>query len=210
MVQESKAAMVIARGHEEEPLPKRFSNKDEESTLLEYVVDAVWTVTDEILIILSSEPSLKLVESLVPIGAKIIVEKGSELSNIITGFKSCTCDYVFVVRENMPFVKPNVIHFLFECIRGYDAAIPKWKVGSIEPRLAVYRRKAILKAFEEELDSLEALINELYAVNYVSVEDDLAPLDPDLTSFFKVNTKEDLQKAKEIVMYADVRGVKVE
>ena len=168
--------------------------------MLEYVLDAVWTVADEIYVVFSREPSLKLVESIASFGVKIVIDKDSSgtVSNMITGFKASRSDHSLVVSENTPFIKPSVIFALFEAAHGYDAAIPKWKQGKIEPLPAVYSRKPLLKltSRKKAFNSPEKLIDDLYAVRFVEIEKDLKELDPELNSFFNVRTSKDLRQAR--------------
>jgi molybdopterin-guanine dinucleotide biosynthesis protein A len=106
-----------------------------------------------------------------------------------------------VLRENLPFIKPNVLHALFEYAKGYDAALPKWSNGRVEPLLAVYRRKSFIAVASKHQteDNLLPVVDNLYSIRYVSVEDEIKPLDPDLESFFTIDSAEDLAKAREKV-----------
>jgi molybdopterin-guanine dinucleotide biosynthesis protein A len=114
------------------------------------------------------------------------------------GFKASRSEQCLVLRENTPFLKPSVLHVLFEFSKGYDAALPKWANGRLEPLLAVYRRKSFITVASklQTQDDLLAVLDNLYSVRYVSVEDEIKPLDPDLESFFTINSAEDLAKAK--------------
>jgi molybdopterin-guanine dinucleotide biosynthesis protein A len=199
--QTSKCALIVADGKEGDLLPGRFDSRDSRSTLLQYVLDSVWTVVDEILVVFAKEPKLSLVESIAPFGVKIAIDRNgsSILSRITAGFKACNSENCFIVPTSTPFVKPNVVFQLFEELRSFDAAIPKWRAGGVEPLLAVYKKKPFLKAVTNVRgDEMEALIENLYAVTFVSVEDKLQPLDPELLSFFRVSNGKDLERAKSI------------
>ena len=196
----ARSAIIAAWGREEEKLPKRFFQPEEDSTVLEYLLDAVWTVADAIYIIFSREPSLKLIEAISPFGVKIIIENRNPtiISTILMGFKASRSEYCLVLRENTPFLKPSVLHALFEFTKGYDAALPKWADGRLEPLLAVYRRKSFITVASkhQDKDNLLSVLDNLYSVRYVSVEEEIKPLDPELESFFTINSKDDLEKAK--------------
>ncbi|MBI2649410.1 MAG: NTP transferase domain-containing protein [Thaumarchaeota archaeon] len=201
MGQTSKCALIVADGKEADLLPGRFDSRDSKSTFLQYVLDSVWTVVDEILVVFAKEPKLSLVETIAPFGVKIAIDRNgsSILTRIAAGFKACNSENCFVLPTSSPFVKPNVVFQLFEELRSYDAAIPKWKEGGVEPLLAVYKKKPFLKAVTSVMgDDMEALIENLYAVTFVSVEDKLQPLDPELLSFFRVSNGKDLERAKSI------------
>jgi len=181
-------------------LPSRFGSS-QNSNLLEYVLDSVWTVADDILVIFDEEPSLALVESIAPFGVKVVVDRdgGSILSRVLTGMRASASENCLVVSSSAPFVKPNVVFHLFQSIHGFDAAVPRWESGKLEPLLSVYSRKAMLKAASQRRKrTLESLVDDIYDVTFVGVEKFLKPLDPELHSFFRINGESDLKKARRI------------
>ncbi len=202
MPQTNRCAIIIADGMEGFVLPGRFG-KGEKSTLLQYVLDSVWTVADEILVIFDRDPSLSLIETVAPFGVKVAIDRNgnSVLSRIVAGFRASRSENCLVVPSSAPFIKPNVVFHLFESVRGFDAAVPRWKSGKLEPLLAVYGRNAFLRAATQAKSRvLRSLLDNLYAVSYVDIEGLLEPLDPDLNSFFRVKNKNDLRKARRIAL----------
>ncbi len=201
MGQTSKCALIIADGREEALLPGRFDSKESSSTLIEYVLDSVWTVVDEIIIIFNKEPDLSLIESIAPFGVKVAIDKegSGTLSKVMVGLRACNSEDCLVVTVSNPFIKPNVIYQLFQEVKTHDAAIPRWADGTLEPLLAVYKRRPFLKAAAgRERDDLKTLIDDLFAVTFVQIEENLKPLDPDLLSFFRVKDDEDFSRARTI------------
>ncbi|HME18655.1 MAG TPA: hypothetical protein VKF15_02830, partial [Nitrososphaerales archaeon] len=82
-------------------------------------------------------------------------------------------------------------------VRGFDAAIPRWRDGRTDPLFSVYSRKAVLKAAAGLKDrTVSGLVDGLSAACYVSVEELLVPIDPELESFFRIRTDSDLRKAR--------------
>ena len=200
MAQTNKCALVVADGTESKVLPSRFGDSPS-SNLLQYVLDSVWTVADDILVIFGREPSLPLVESIAPFGVKVVVDRHSTsmLARVVTGFRASTSENCLVVPSSAPFVKPNVLFELFEGIHGYDAVVPKWKSGRTEPLLSVYSRKAFLRAVTHlKKKTLDGLVDNLYDVAFIDVEKYLKPLDPELHSFFRIKSPADLRKAIKI------------
>ena len=200
MAQTNKCALVVTDGTENKTLPSRFGGSPN-SNLLEYVLDSVWTVADDILVIFSKEPSLPLIESIAPFGVKVVVDRQSSsvLSRIVTGFRASTSENCLVVPSSAPFVKPNVLFELFEGIHGYDAVVPRWKSGKTEPLLSVYSRKAFLRAVTHlKKKTMGGLVGDLYDVSFVDIEKYLKPLDPELHSFFRIKGPADLRKAVKI------------
>lgn len=181
-------------------LPSRFGDSAN-SNLLQYVLDSVWTVADDILVIFNKEPDLPLIESVAPFGVKVVLDKGgsSPFSRVATGFRASSSENCLVVSSSAPFVKPNVLFELFEGIHGFDAAVPRWKNGKIEPLLSVYSRKAFLRAGSHlKKHTMGSLVDNLYDVAFIDIEKQLKELDPELYSFFRVESAADLKKARRI------------
>lgn len=194
----NKCALVLTDGKEGRILPSRFDERSK-STILEYTLDSVWTVADEIFVIFGVEPNLTTLERIAPFGVKAVIDRGSSsvFSMILTGFKASTSDNCLVVDSEAPFVKPSVLFQLFESVRGFDAVIPKWRGGGTEPLLSVYNRRAFLKATVGlKRRTLPKLVDSLYDVCYVGIEEFLHPIDPELESFFRIRKESDLRRAR--------------
>lgn len=210
-----RGAVVYAGGMERRTISRQFS-PDEKGTLLEYVLDSVWTVADELNVIFGRDPDLSVVESISPFGARVFNgPKGeSPVAGILSAFRSSKAEHCVLATEQVPLLKPNVVLALFNAAQGYDLAIPKWKSGTLEPLLAVYRGKALLRLSSSHMlaagNSLETamqfLASQLFDVNYVSVEKELAELDPELDSFLKVVDEKSLAAARS---KASVRGTRL-
>ena len=110
-----------------------------------------------------------------------------------------------MATERAPFLKPNVTLSLFDNALGYDLAVPRWDDGKVEPLLAVYRKNALLKLVSTLKPSVEKevkremgrIVDQLFAVKYVSIEKDLKEIDPELDSFLEVYGEESLSVARE-------------
>src|SRR5579864_5134851 len=140
-----RGAIIFASGMEEKTISRHFS-PDEQGTLLEYVLDSVWTVADELNVVFAIEPKLSIVEGISSFGARVLTTpKGeSSLKAIFNAFRSSRAEHCLLVTERVPLLKPNVALSLFENAHGFDLAIPQWKSGKLEPLLAVYRSKTLL------------------------------------------------------------------
>ena len=198
----ARAAIILDTLPKVEHVATDYLDPARQSTLLEYVLDSVWTVADQIYVVFRKEPDLKLIEAISPFGVKVIIhrENRSVVSAVASGLRATKTEHCFIVSGNVPFIKPNVVHALFEAARNYDAAIPRWSNGKIEPLTSVYSRKAFLKVATRTIsdNNMSALVDNLYAVRYVGIEEELKPLDPDLYSFLTVEKPKDLQKARAI------------
>lgn len=132
---------------------------------------------------------------------KVIVdEQGprSPLLGALTGFQNARGEHSLLLPCDAPFVSVEIASFLLDLCLQRDAVIPRWPNGYIEPLQAAYQTKTALTAAKtalehEELD-LRSMIARLRKVRYVSTRA-LRRIDPKLTTFFNVNTPEDLKRA---------------
>ncbi|MEW5908928.1 MAG: NTP transferase domain-containing protein, partial [Thermodesulfobacteriota bacterium] len=98
-----------------------------------------------------------------------------------------------------PFLKKEMLRaILNEIEEGFDAIIPQTHLG-MEPLNAVYS-KASLPAVEQAVLSEKHKTLRVFRKRHVKYipEKRLLEIDPDLVSFFNINTPEDLIKAERI------------
>ena len=173
--------------------------------LLNYVVDAVKGLVEEVIVVTSSQDRADVYAKLVSPKVKFVVdvcESKGPLVGAMTGFEAANGEYSALLPFDSPFVSQEVLSLLFDCCIGKAAAVPRWTNQEIEPLHAVYHTKQALQAAKEalaenELD-MQAMVERLCGVRYVSTMV-IEQLDPDLKTFFYVNTPLDLKKA--VVMF---------
>jgi molybdopterin-guanine dinucleotide biosynthesis protein A len=133
---------------------------------------------------------------------KDAVRQQSPLVGILTGLRSVRSTCVMILPCDLPFVDERVASLLLEKVSNFDAAIPRWPNGNIEPLHSAYRVTEARIAAENALLRgklrVANMIDRLNKVIYVDV-DELRRLDSNLLTFFNINTKEDLWKAEEIL-----------
>ncbi|MGV8175521.1 MAG: molybdenum cofactor guanylyltransferase [Methanothrix sp.] len=108
--------------------------------------------------------------------------------------------YAFATGCDLPFLSPQVVERLFQIAEdaGSGGAVPVKPNGFFEPLHSVYKRVDMQRACENAISRGERRIHaplQDIGVSLVAV-DLLRPLDCDLLTFFNLNTKEDLDKAK--------------
>lgn len=123
------------------------------------------------------------------------------VAGLEAGMNRARGSLVFATGCDLPFLKSEVINRLYELadvMEGYEAAVPVHPNGFFEPLHSVYSREKMQSACSRALEKGERRIHvplqELCA-NRVSI-DLLRPLDPELLSFFNLNTRDDLEKAR--------------
>ncbi len=123
------------------------------------------------------------------------------VAGLEAGMRRARGRLAFATGCDLPFLKLEVIERLFELadvMEGYEAAVPVQPNGFFEPLHSVYDREKMQIACTRALENGERRIHvplQELSVNRVSI-DQLRPLDPDLLSFFNLNTKEDLETAR--------------
>ena len=122
------------------------------------------------------------------------------LSGILSGLLACEDEYCFIAACDMPFMNSDVVKMLLNECEHYDAAIPRWEDGLLEPLHAVYRREPMIRETERAIGKGETIILApifKLNVNYVAV-DDIRKIDPELRTFININTYEDIGKLSEM------------
>jgi len=120
-------------------------------------------------------------------------EKGA-LGGVFTGLFHASFPHAFVVACDMPFIKPALISHLVGMSQGYDIVIPRTEDG-LQPLHAVYSRKCL--PFMEDLlrSGNLKILDFFHRVKKREVPTgEIIPFDPQLISFWNLNTPEDLSR----------------
>jgi molybdopterin-guanine dinucleotide biosynthesis protein A len=172
--------------------------------LIRCVTDVVGSLVDEVVVVTNSRERVVRYSEVIG-GVRFVVdvcESRSPLIGALTGFGVARGEYSLLLPFDTPFVSGEVVSLLFELCQGRAAVIPRWPNGYIEPLHAVYRTGLALEAAEgavaEGRLQVRALIERLRGVRYVSTLV-VRQLDPELLTFFNVNTPADLEKAVALV-----------
>jgi molybdenum cofactor guanylyltransferase len=170
--------------------------------LLNYVIDAVEGLVEEIIVVTNSQERadsfLKLVSSKKVRFVVDVYKSKGPLGGALTGFEAANGEYSALLRFDSPFISSEVLSLLLDCCVGKAAAVPRWTDQEIEPLHAVYNTKQALQATKEALaedgSDLQTMVEKLRGVRYISTMV-IEQLDPDFKTFFSINTPLDLRKA---------------
>ncbi len=119
------------------------------------------------------------------------------LGGLLAGLEAATTPWIFLVACDMPFISSLVIEKLAALRPGYQAVVPMVQ-GHPQPMAALYNQSAMTQ-IRAVLDnplakhSLRGVL-EVLKVRYVE-EDELRSADPQLHSFFDLDTPQDVQQA---------------
>ncbi len=74
--------------------------------------------------------------------------------------------------------------------------------GKITFQTLVYRRKSFVGATLEKTDTKDItnIVEDLYSVKFLDIATEIKAVDPELESFFSVNSDKDFQRAREITI----------
>ena len=105
-----------------------------------------------------------------------------------------------VLPCDTPLVQKNVIEFLILNCKNYDCCIPQWENGFLEPLLAIYPIKKALHSTEKNIKrqnlKLVNIIDKTWKINYLSIENEIRPLDNKFLTFININKISDIDKIK--------------
>ena len=183
--------------------------------LIKHVLDAINNIVDEKIVVTSSknqaEQYIKTLES----DVNVLVDNGiiktqSPLIGALTGFQEAHGRYALLLPCDTPLVSRSVLSLLFELCINRNAVIPRWPNGYIEPLQAVYCTKPAYEAAKNALGegklNIQSMVNKLHGVRYVSTLV-LQQIDPELRTFFNINTPLDLKKAETMLKRSSSRSL---
>lgn len=171
--------------------------------LISYVIDALAKGVENIIISVRDTQQGKVLGELIPGYVFTYDASGNKgpISGILSGLEACKDEYCFIVGCDMPLLDRNVVRMLFQQCEGYEAAIPRWDDGFLEPLHAVYMTGPMIretkKAIERDEKIILAPLSKLN-VNYVKI-DDIKNIDPDLRTFMNLNTPGELRSVMELI-----------
>ena len=173
--------------------------------LIRHVTDAIDPLVDEVVVVTKSRERVLEYSNVLVADVQFVVdvcEARSPLIGALTGFGSAHGKYSLLLPFDTPFISDQVVSLLFELCQGKTAVIPRWPNGYIEPLNAVYHTKLALEAAENAVTEgkmkVRALIEKLQGVRYISTIA-IQQLDPELLTFFNVNTPADLNRAMTLI-----------
>ncbi|UCH02437.1 MAG: molybdenum cofactor guanylyltransferase [Candidatus Bathyarchaeota archaeon] len=166
--------------------------------LISYTIEKIKPFVDEILIITNQEkvsrysqyfPSLRILPDEYDFRAV--------LSGATTGFKHVRSDFSFLLPCDTPLIATKLISLLKHLSQDYNAIVPRWPTGYIEPLQAIYRSKEAYKASLESIEEgklkMRHMILKISNVLYLSTSI-IREFDSKLHTFSNINTFKDFKR----------------
>jgi len=173
--------------------------------LIVHVLERISKIVDECTVVVASEEQRPMLSYRLGGGAGLVVDRyegQSPLVGALTGFESVNGEYCLLLPCDTPFISASVAELLFDLCENKSAVIPRWPNGFIEPLQAVYHAESAVAAARVALKDgkhdLASMIARLHRVRYLSTLV-VRQLDPELLTFFNVNTPMDLKRAESVV-----------
>jgi len=196
-VNENVTAIVLAGGKGKRLGQAKATLKLGDRTIIEDVVEQMAGIAGEVIVVTSNSQN-DLPHNL---NAKVFtdIQPGkSALGGVYTGLVKSSNQYNLVVACDMPFLNLELLKHMI--LLSPDVDIVTIKVGlNVEPLHAVYSKgciESIENMFAKDDLQVSHLLDEV-KVRYID-EDELDEYDPHHLSFFNINNKTDLARAKKL------------
>jgi molybdopterin-guanine dinucleotide biosynthesis protein A len=189
---ERAAGVVLAGGRSRRIGTDKARLPFGDTTLLRHVVRRVAAACAPVCVVASSSDAYPKLG--VPVVTDRVPGRGP-LEGLAVGLRHVPTPCAAVVACDLPFVNPALLRGLVTRLGTADAAVPY--TDRPQPLCAVYRREVfhLAATLAEEGASLQELLRRL-RVRFLGPEA-LRAWDPDLASFWNVNTPEDYARAVE-------------
>jgi molybdopterin-guanine dinucleotide biosynthesis protein A len=165
-------------------------------SLIQWVADRLTTLSREIIIVTAHGEAIPCSSTVrIKTVADINLGKGS-LVGIYSGLVASSSARAIVVGCDMPFLSIGLLDYMTQVSSTFDVVIPRIR-DKLEPLCALYS-KICLAPIKELLEQNELKISRLLStvkVKYVGKEE-VDTFDPEHLSFFNVNSRDDLEKAR--------------
>lgn len=182
--------------------------------LMLHVVDVCLAVVDSVKVVISGSDNVAAYASILPAGVDLIRDAGEHrnpLNGLASGIAELNSEYSVALACDTPFITVKLLELLFKKAAGFDAAVPRWPNGYIEPLHSVYKNRSVNETLplvmKDENAGVSSLVSALHSVRYVGLED-IRRVDPDLTCFLNINTLRDLERAR--LRFSGVRSAWLE
>ena len=168
--------------------------------LIQWSVEKLALLVEDVVVVARGPEQARQLEDLIPY-ASITCDSISgygPVAGLAAGIEKARNEYVLAIGCDLPFLNVDVVNLLFERAQGWDAAVPIRENGMMEPLHSVYKRDALLCACQKAIERGERRIRvplSMLRVKCVAVEL-LKNLDPELLTFFNLNTRDDLDLAR--------------
>jgi molybdopterin-guanine dinucleotide biosynthesis protein A len=170
----------------------------EGKSLIQWVVDRLAILSTEIIIATAHGEPIPCSSAVrIKTVADIYPGKGP-LAGIYSGLIASSSSRAIVVGCDTPFLSISLLEYMTRIRSTFDVVVPRIK-NKLEPLCAVYSKncsgpiQGLLEQDERRIRKLFSIVK----VKYVE-EDEINRFDPEHLSFFNINTRDDLERARKL------------
>ena len=191
-------SIILAGGRSLRLGPSKALQVIEGKSLIQWVMDRLAILSTEIIIVTADGEPMPCTSAVTIKTVSDVYPGKGPLAGIYSGLKASTSPRAIVVGCDMPFLSVGLLDYMSRISSTFDVIVPRIE-DKMEPLCAVYSRSC-LAPIQGLLEQNELRINELFTmvrVRYIG-EDEINRFDPEHLSFFNVNGKADLDRAKKL------------
>ena len=121
----------------------------------------------------------------------------SSLNGLHAGLFAAAHEYAFFTACDAPFAKPSLVRCVLDHIEPRDDIVIPTTSAGYEPMFAVYKKSCLppmAQQLENDLLKIQGLFRKVRVKTVAEAV--LREVDPELHSFFNINTPEDLKRAE--------------
>jgi molybdopterin-guanine dinucleotide biosynthesis protein A len=195
-----RSAVILVGGASSRLGSEKWQLLFDDRPLICWTVEKLQTVADEVVVVARDDCQIECLERLVPDAefCRDSVTGYGPVAGLAAGLRCAKGKLAFVAACDLPFLNLQVVECLYSLAEDYQAAVPVWENGMMETLHAVYERESMASACERALK--QKLCRIVYPMKYLRINqvpvDILRSMDADLLTFFNVNTREDLLRAR--------------
>jgi len=123
---------------------------------------------DEVVVSVGSKWQVRELVSILPSSVRVVTDVVTgygPLAGVYAGLSSTACDLTYIAPADMPYISLSTYSRLEEFVlTGYEAAVPKWPNGYVEPLNTVVVSRAALKAVAKLLNVGIKRVSQLYTL----------------------------------------------
>ncbi|MCS7096941.1 MAG: molybdenum cofactor guanylyltransferase [Candidatus Methanomethylicia archaeon] len=171
--------------------------------LIKIILEKIIDVFDEILIVVREEWQKELLIRELDFNVRYVFDIPSlegPLAAIYAGALNSKYEKIAIVPSDTPFINSSVFIKMSTYLNeDYEAVVPIWPNGYLEPLIAIYLRNPLIEALKKVISENEYRVQLLLKnlkTRYVDVYE--LALNPE-KEFFNINTLEELALAEEII-----------
>lgn len=202
------SALILAGGQSRRMGQDKVWMELEGVPLIERLVQRILPLAGEILFSTNAGERFAALVATLPLPARVVGDRfpgSGPLAGLHAGLSAARYDLLLVLAADLPFVNPRLLRHLIGLAEGFDAVVPQTPGDEAEalqwePLHALYRRTC-LPAVEAHLAMGHRQVICFFPEVHVRgvPPDELRRFDPDLLSFFNVNTPHDWERSRQIL-----------